>query len=118
MCLTYLFRLIFEGPSHWYEEFPVAKEGKRQSPIDIQTAKAVLDEKLRAKVSLSFKLKDWCSVSEPSRCLTRGEFIHFWSFSFWIQNQPVTFLDILVQLRFLSIISTRKGTEVELRARE
>jgi len=37
------------GPSHWYEEFPVAKEGKRQSPIDIQTAKAVLDEKLRAK---------------------------------------------------------------------
>ena len=51
MCLTYLFRLIFEGPSHWYEEFPVAKEGKRQSPIDIQTAKAVLDEKLRAKVS-------------------------------------------------------------------
>jgi len=37
------------GPAHWHEEFPVAKEGKRQSPIDIQTAKAVLDEKLRSK---------------------------------------------------------------------
>ena len=37
------------GPSHWHEEFPVAK-GKRQSPIDIQTARAVLDEKLRSKV--------------------------------------------------------------------
>jgi len=36
------------GPAHWHEEFPVAK-GKRQSPIDIQTARAVLDEKLRSK---------------------------------------------------------------------
>ena len=51
MCLTLIFRYLFEGPDNWHKEFPVAKEGKRQSPIDIQTAKAVLDEKLRAKVS-------------------------------------------------------------------
>ena len=47
MCLTYLFRLIFEGPSHWYEEFPVAKEGKRQSPIDLSAELAQTDAALR-----------------------------------------------------------------------
>ena len=51
MCFTLLKRYLLEGPAHWHEEFPVGKEGKRQSPIDIQTAKAVLDEKLRSKVS-------------------------------------------------------------------
>ena len=72
------------GPSHWHEEFPVATEGKRQSPIDIQTAKAVLDEKLRAKV------RKTCLIME---ILCLGIFLHFfdfhhllhlWRFSFWI----------------------------------
>ena len=28
---------ICVGPSEWHKDFPVAKEGKRQSPIDIVT---------------------------------------------------------------------------------
>jgi len=30
-----------DGPSAWHEGYPVAKEGKRQSPIDIQTESVV-----------------------------------------------------------------------------
>lgn len=29
------------GPSEWHKEFPVAQEGKRQSPIDIETEHVV-----------------------------------------------------------------------------
>ena len=32
--------MLFTGicpPSEWHKDFPVAKEGKRQSPIDIDT---------------------------------------------------------------------------------
>ena len=32
---------LFSGPSCWFKGYPVAQEGKRQSPIDIETAKAV-----------------------------------------------------------------------------
>lgn len=34
------------GPEHWHKDFPVAKEGVRQSPIDIDTTVADKDDKL------------------------------------------------------------------------
>lgn len=33
--------MAIKGPSAWHEGYPVAKEGKRQSPIDIQTESVV-----------------------------------------------------------------------------
>lgn len=36
-----LYMQIFLGPSEWHKEFPVAKEGKRQSPINIVTESVV-----------------------------------------------------------------------------
>lgn len=30
----------FNGPNNWHKNYPVAKEGKRQSPIDIDSSKA------------------------------------------------------------------------------
>ena len=32
---------LCSGPSEWHKEFPIAKEGKRQSPIDIVTENVV-----------------------------------------------------------------------------
>jgi len=37
------------GPDHWHKDFPVAKEGVRQSPIDIETDTAEKDDGLMEK---------------------------------------------------------------------
>lgn len=38
-----------DGPERWHDHYPVAKEGKRQSPIDIATATAESDSDLTKK---------------------------------------------------------------------
>ena len=35
------FLTFFSGPDKWHKDYPVANEGKRQSPIDIITDKAI-----------------------------------------------------------------------------
>ena len=40
--------MSFSGPDKWHVEFPVAKEGKRQSPIDLSTELAQTDGALRS----------------------------------------------------------------------
>jgi carbonic anhydrase len=37
---------LVSGPDHWHKDFPVAKEGVRQSPIDIETDTAEKDDGL------------------------------------------------------------------------
>ena len=39
---------MLQGPSKWHEEFPIAKDGVRQSPIDIVSEEAAADEGLNA----------------------------------------------------------------------
>ena len=36
-----IFGIFFAGPDAWHNNFPVATEGKRQSPIDIETSKII-----------------------------------------------------------------------------
>ena len=36
--------IVISGPSCWHNDFPVAKEGRRQSPIDITPDSAVVTE--------------------------------------------------------------------------
>nr|WGF83175.1 carbonic anhydrase 4 [Squalus acanthias] len=35
------------GPSHWHEQFPIAKEGSRQSPIELKNAETKYDSSLK-----------------------------------------------------------------------
>ncbi|OWF52544.1 carbonic anhydrase 2-like isoform X2 [Mizuhopecten yessoensis] len=44
------------GPLHWHEKFTIAKDGKRQSPIDIQTKEAQYDPNLqRRPIMVNYK---------------------------------------------------------------
>lgn len=50
LCRRQFVRLISypdPGPAKWHESFPIAKEGKRQSPIDLCSEAAVTDDSLR-----------------------------------------------------------------------
>lgn len=40
---------IHNGPQRWYESFAIARDGKQQSPIDIQTSHAQYDPNLRSR---------------------------------------------------------------------
>lgn len=42
------------GPDHWHEDFPVAKAGCRQSPIDIHTVEAKSDEEHITKLEWTY----------------------------------------------------------------
>ena len=85
------------GPDKWHIEFPVAKEGKRQSPIDLSAELAQTDSGLRkTPITVKYEAKNtlnientgasWkVNVDGAGSCLTGGALQvrplpHFFSF--------------------------------------
>ena len=56
--ITSIKKLQIAGPLTWHKEFPVAEEGKRQSPIDIKTDDVVDDEATSKENPLKWEYTD------------------------------------------------------------
>merc|ERR1711951_7597 len=61
------------GPEKWHIEFPVAKEGKRQSPIDLSTELAQTDSTLgKAPITCKYVDKNILNVDGAGSSLKGG----------------------------------------------